>query len=212
MEDSLSLLEKNADWSLSIFDHAAVFAIFSQKIVHNMGTIGGIISRLDPRLLADTEGRTIMEAANIELLVQTSEDWDPYVTLQFTKMRIRTAAATAAGKIKARFRDEELVLNEDINNIVNDLADANTPSFMKTLLIHKLADLRHLKRLLVNKIGTRLEQRTARKWYNEGELSDKYFFNILNKVSNNELKTVVKDDRTELTDDLEVEAEFRELF
>ena len=208
--DSLSLLKKNADWSLSISDHAAVFAIFSRKIVHNMGTIGGIISRLDPRLLADTEGRTII--AYIELLGQTSEDWDPYVTLQFTKMCIRTAAATAAGKIKARFRDEELVLNEDINNIVNDLADANAPSYMKTLLMHKLADLRHLKRLLVNKIGTRLEQRTARKWYNEGELSDKYFFNILNKVSNNELKTVVKDDRTELTDDLEVEAEFRELF
>ena len=84
-------------------------------------------------------------------------------------MCIRTAANTAAGTVKARFRDDECELNRDINAIVDELANVNTPPDRKTLLSHKLDDLRMLKRKLVEKIGSRLERRTARQWYNEGD-------------------------------------------
>ena len=61
----------------------------------------------------------------------------------------------------------------------------------RQLLMHKLDDLRQLKRGLVEKIGARLEVRTARKWYNEGELSNKYFFNLLTRRVNDDIKVIL---------------------
>ena len=111
----------------------------------------------------------------------------------------------AIGKIKARYRDEESSLNESINLVVNELAQ-DTPQ--RELLMHKLDDLRQLKRCLVEKIGAKLERKTARKWYNEGELSSKYFFNLMNRKANDEIKVILKNDE-ELTDIKDIENEIR---
>ena len=64
--------------------------------------------------------------------------------------------------------------------------------------MHKLDDLRQLKRCLVEKIGAKLERRTVKRWYNEGELSNKYFFNLMNRRSNNEMKIILNEDGVEL--------------
>ena len=199
----LVLIEKKADWSMSISDHAAVVAKFNKAV--KASNVSTIISRLDQRLLQDEAGRTILKEVFENLRDQSDATWSPHVRLEYYKMCIRTAANTATGKIKAQFRDEEASINEDINRLVNDLADEGTPTELKTLIIHKLEDLRHLKRMLVAKIGTRLEQRTARKWYNEGELNNKYFFNILNRRTNDEINVIVNDDGQEVTDPEEVE-------
>ena len=95
--------------------------------------------------------------------------------------------------IKARYRDEELSLNSDINMVVEALVSETEPG-NKALLMHKLDDLRQIKRSLVEKIGAKLEVRTARQWYNEGKLSNKYFFSILNRKINDEVKEILKDD------------------
>ena len=71
--------------------------------------------------------------------------------------------------------------------------------------MHKLDDLRQLKRGLVERIGTKLEMRTARKWYNEGELSSKYFFNLLTRKANNEINCIVRDNGEELKKDVDIE-------
>ena len=100
-----------------------------------------------------------------------------------------------------------LQLNRDINAIVDELANVNTPPDRKTLLSHKLDDLRKLKRKLVGKIGSRLERRTARQWYNEGELSNKYFFNLLNRKANDEVTSIVNDRGDEITNPEQIEDE-----
>ena len=86
-------------------------------------------------------------------------------------MCIRSAANTASGRVKAKLRDDEAGVNKDINDVVNELATDLADQDRRILLMHKLDDLRQLKRCLVEKVGARLERRTARKWYNEGELS-----------------------------------------
>ena len=113
--------------------------------------------------------------------------------LEFLKMSIRTAANSALGKIKAQTRDAEAELNLDINNLVTTLADPTTTPELKQLLMHKLDDLRQLKRGLVEKIGSKLAQRSAQKWYNEGELSNKYFFNLLNRRTNDHINELIKE-------------------
>ena len=78
--------------------------------------------------------------------------------------------------------------------------------------MHKLDDLRQLKRGLVERIGTKLEMRTARKWYNEGELSSKYFFNLLTRKANNEINCIVRDNGEELKKDVDIENEIRDFY
>ena len=191
-----ALIEKECDWSASLSDHAAVIARFNS--IQKATSHKTVIPRLDARLLNDETGRKMLREAFDDLIDQMDASWNPHVKLEYCKMSIRTAANTVTGKIKARYRDEEKILNQDINNLVEQLAEANTPADLRLLLIHKLNDLRQLKRILVAKIGTRIEQRNARKWYSEGELSNKYFFNILNRPANDEIKVVLNEDGVEI--------------
>ena len=169
------------------------------------------ISRLDPRLLSDPEGCLLLDTRFGELLGQSLPEWNPHVRLEYLKMCIRTAANDANGKIKAKLRDTEQELNKDINDVVSELSTVVSPE-RKELLMHKLDDLRQLKRSLVEKIGTKLEQRTARKWYNEGELSNKYFFNLLNRRANNDFNSVLDVTGAEVKDPKQVEDNIRQFY
>ena len=132
--------------------------------------------------------------------------------LEYFKMCIRTAANTATGKVKAKFRELEATINDDINSMINELADEAVLQDRKALIMHKLDDLRRLKRNLVEQIGSRLEQRSARQWYNEGELSNKYFFNLLNRKANNNIDVVIDANGNEKTEPAEVENEIRSFY
>ena len=195
-KDHFKLLTKTTDWALSLSDHAAVKASFELNEVrpNNMSQI----SRLDPRLLTDPEGCRHMDNRFRELLDQALPDWNPHVRLEHLKMCIRTSANDANGKLKAKLRDSEQELNGDINGVVGELAAEGLSLERKELLMHKLDDLRQLKRCLVEKIGTKLQQKTARKWYNEGELSNKYFFNLLNRKVNDEITNILDENGTEI--------------
>ena len=197
-KDSFKLLTKTTDWALSLSDHAAVMARFELKAGRLNNT--SQICRLDPRLLSDPDGCVYLDNKFGELFGQAAPEWNPHVRLEYLKMCIRTAVNEANGKIKAKFRDCEHDLNRDINEIVGELATDGLMPGRKELLMHKLDDLRQLKRSLVEKIGTKLEQKTARKWYNEGELSNKYFFNLLNRKVNDEIMNILDDDGTEITE------------
>ena len=184
----LTLKTKDVDWSLSLSDHAMVTATFD-NVPPNCNR-RNFISRLDPRMLDDQEARQILDDEFRTLMDSAAPDWNPHVALEYCKMSIRTAVFTTTGKIKARYRNEEKELNENINNIINELSRLNEASPNYLLMIHKLDDLRGLKRQLVEKIGSKIEQRNARTWHNEGELSNKYFFNLLNRRTNDEIKSL----------------------
>ena len=206
-KDRYKVLNKSSDWSLSLSDHAAVTA--SLQINTNNLSKSSQISRLDPRLLLDPEGRTHLDERFRELAGQAMDGWSPHVRLEFFKMCIRTAANDAIGKVEAKMRDTEAILNKDINDVIEELSSNNLLQDRKILLMNKLDDLRQLKRSLVEKVGTRLEQRTARKWYNEGELSNKYFFNLLNRRANDEVNVLLDDYGMEITDSRDIEEHIR---
>ena len=208
--DSTFVLKRQvADWSMSVSDHAAVITHLDEIRANH--THADFIPRLDPRLLLDPEGTTAMDEVFAEMYGQRSRDWSPHVSLEYCKMCIRTAANVAIGKIKARYRDEERSINESINLMINSLANDVHSSEQRELLMHKLDDLRQLKRCLVEKIGAKLERRTARKWYNEGELSSKYFFNLMNRKSNDDVKVILRGNE-ELTEIVDIENEVRNFY
>ena len=122
-------------------------------------------------------------------------------------MCIRSASNAANGAVKARYRDEEANVNKDINSIIDELSNETVSPERKQLLMHKLDDLRMLKRRLVEKIGARLEVKTARRWYNEGELSNKYFFNLLNRKVNDDIDVLLDNDGNEIVDQIIIESE-----
>ena len=194
-KEHLKLMRKKTDWALSLSDHAAVIANLNYNVTKPNKR--SQLSRLDPRLLQDVEGCQHLTTKFRELVDQAPEDWNPHVKLEYLKMCIRTASNEAVGKVKAKLRDTEKTLNEDINGVIDELALESTLAERKVLLMHKLDDLRQLKRSLVEKIGTKLEQKAARKWYNEGELSNKYFFNLLNRRANDEVTAILNEDGTE---------------
>ena len=206
--NKLILKKQVADWSVSVSDHAAVIVHFNESNIH---TRANFVPRLDPRLLLDPEGTSVMDEVFAEMYGQRSITWNPHVSLEYCKMCIRTAANTAIGKIKARYRDEESSLNESINLIINELANGAAGMAHRELLMHKLDDLRQLKRCLVEKIGAKLERKTARKWYNEGELSSKYFFNLMSRKTNDEISVILKDG-IELTEIKDIENEIRTFY
>ena len=206
----LKLADINTDWSLSLSDHAAVVASFCK--IHNNVKRNNLSCRLDPKLLLDVDGKSLLDEAFRELKEQASPDWNPHVRLEFLKMSIRTAATSALGKIKAQTRDAEAELNQDINTVISALADSATAPDVKQLLMHKLDDLRQLKRGLVEKIGSKLAQKSARKWYNEGELSNKYFFNLLNRKSNDEINELIKENGEKVTEPKMVQDELRNFY
>ena len=210
--DKLKLISKTTDWTLTMSDHAAVTAKFNTIAVGTNSTRSALISRLDPRLLQDQDGRDKLNEAFEELFAQRSASWNPHVSLEYCKMCIRTAANTANGVIKARFRDEEAVINADINEVIDEMSRDSTPHDRALLLRHKLEDLRMLKRRLVDKIGTRLQLRTARHWYNEGELSNKYFFNLLNRKANDEVSVIIDHAGTEVNDPNLIELEIKNFY
>ena len=213
-ESMFTLESKQSDWAMSLSDHAAVTARLNRKDTSKSNYT--FIPKLNSQILGDPVGRGLLDEHFQELHGQRDENWDPHVKLEYLKVCIRSAANMATGKIKAQFRDDERVINNDINDVVSELSQDSIPAERQTLLMHKLDDLRNLKRSLVTKIGSRLEQRTSRKWYNEGELSNKYFFNILNRKPNDDIEVLFREDGTETSCKLEIENEistfYRDLY
>ena len=69
----LSLLTKSTDWALSLSDHAAVIAVF--RIIVQRPNGNSQLSRLDPRLHIDVEGRQHLDSKFRELVDQAPQDW-----------------------------------------------------------------------------------------------------------------------------------------
>ena len=182
----LNLLSKEVDWSVSISDHAAVLARFGYPVSAKRSHI----LRLDSGLLKDQEAVEIMNREFRELIAQKSDDWNPHQTLEFVKLSIRTAVMASIGQSRRKYKLEEERVNDNINNYIEKLATLPDDHHDRPVVEALLVDQRNVKRDLVNKIGTKLQQRCSRKWYNEGELSNKYFFNLLNRKVSDEITSL----------------------
>ena len=124
------------------------------------------ILRLDGNLLKDTEAVEIMNREFRELFDQKSSSWTPHQTLEYAKLCIRTAVMASIGKSRKKYKEEEVRVNTNINNLIERLATMSEDHPERLVAEAILVDQRKVKRDLVHKIGTKLQQRCSRKWYN----------------------------------------------
>ena len=92
-KESFSVNDVNADWGLTVSDHAAVVATLKNPNKRNFKS--SLISRLDARILLDTECSEKLMEVFLELYEQRSSMWNPHVSLEYCKMCIRTAVSSA---------------------------------------------------------------------------------------------------------------------
>ena len=75
-----------------------------------------------------------------------------------------------------------------MNGLINTASEMPDNDPNKEVVNEAIELQRSLKRNLVKDIGEKIERRNAKRWYNEGELSNKYFFNLLNRRSVDEIR------------------------
>ena len=177
--NTLTLVSKRADWSLSMSDHAAVIASYNYKLAHQQSK--SKITRLDPDLLKAPAVKESIELELRDLIGVMPVDWNPHLKLEYSKMCLRTVVEKAQAELKRREKSEEEIVNEELNNAVNALACCNGDAREKENLINYIEDLRQQKDELIEKKGKKLAERLGTKWYNEGEKSNRYFLRLLRR-------------------------------
>ena len=164
--ESVSIVKKKVNWSLSMSDHGAIEAKFSLNATKNLSK--SKITRLDPSLLKNSDAHSAINNAFREMLSDLDPTWNPHLKLEFAKMCLRTVVEKVQADIKRKDKSEEDYLNEELNLAVNSLANNQSPA-ESNRLIDYIEELRAQKAELIEVKGRRLAEKLGTKWYNEGE-------------------------------------------
>ena len=98
---------------------------------------------------------------------------------------------------KLREKSEDELNREELQLVINRLAELEGNSPNKLKLIEHIEALRAEKEALVEKKGKRLAERLGTKWYNEGENSTRYFMRLLNRASPDKFETILNENGEE---------------
>ena len=177
--DTLTLLSKKVNWSLSMSDHAAVEVAFDYKTTKQQTK--SKVTRLDPSLLKIPAVKDGIERELRQMLGLMSPDWNPHLKLEYSKMCLRTVVEKAQAELKRKEKTEEEFVNEELNLAVKSLASSVGDYREKERLIEYVEELRGQKAGLIEAKGERLAERLGTRWYNEGEKSNKYFLRLLRR-------------------------------
>ena len=176
--ETVSVVQKKVNWSLSMSDHGAVEANFIFNAAKNASR--SKITRLDPALLKNPETREAISSEFREMLSILDPTWNPHLKLEYAKMCLRTVVEKVQAEQKRKERSEEDYLNEELNLAINSLANSQSPD-QSNRLIDYIEELRTQKAEIIECKGRRLAEKLGTKWYNDGEKSNKYFLRLLNR-------------------------------
>ena len=199
--ETLTLLKKKVDWSLSMSDHAAVVACFNYK--SGGGGSKSKITRLDPNLLQNLEMKVKIETELREMIGGMPQGWDPHIKLEFSKMCLRTVVEKAQAERKRREKSDEELVDEELNLAIISLA--NGVPGERDRLIDYVEELRARKAEMVDLKGKKLAEKLGTKWYNEGEKSNRYFLRLLRRTAPDKFSTLENNDGELIEDEKEIE-------
>ena len=200
-KDKLILDNVSTNWSYGYSDHAAVKALFKSKEKRPLSR--SKITRLDPSLAKSQRYSTEIELGYHTMLSSMPPDWNPHLKLEFAKVCIRTVVEKVQADRKINERDEEDMVNEELELAVGKLAEGSDN--LQGLIDH-VEELRVRKQALIEIKGARLAERLGTKWFNEGEKSTKYFLRLLNRALPDNFEAVQGEDGTIINDPKEIEA------
>ena len=199
--DSLKVVNKGTNWSVSYSDHAAVEV--GLVLTTKEPQARSRITRLDPTLVQIPECKIAIETGVRDMLRDALQEWDPHLKLEYAKMCIRTVTERVQAERKRKEKSEEDIVDEELNLAIECLSN----SASRGNLIEYIEDLRNRKSAIVERRGTRLAEKLKTKWYNEGEKSSKYFFRILNRSMPDDFKELTRSDGSTASTSEDIEAE-----
>ena len=200
---SLRLIGVSTNWALSYSDHAEVVANFESKGEKCFQRAR--IPRLDPSLVKDPNTKAQIEVEFVTMLSQGGAEWDPHMRLEYAKMCLRTVTERVQAERKRREKDEEELLNEELNLAINRLEVLGGASNGKNSLIEHIEELRAKKDVLIDRKGKRLAEKLGTKWYNEGEKSTRYFLQLLNRPAPDKFESIIKENGEEEKEEQKIE-------
>jgi hypothetical protein len=177
-KEDCDIISRATNWSVSFSDHAVIELEITSKKCPPM-TRSKIV-RLDASLLLNGEIRTRIEDELKSMLVHMPLEWNPHTKQEYAKMCLRTVTEKAQADVKKKERDEEEILNEELDLAVKSLANRTHTRADAEEIIEHIESLRSEKSRLIELKGERLAARLKTKWYCEGEKSTKYFLRLLN--------------------------------
>ena len=203
-ESTMEIIHVTTEWALSASDHASVEVGLGLKEVDNGGK--SKITRLDPSILKNVEGKAKFISEFETMYSCIGEGWNAHLRLEYAKMCIRTIAERIQAERKKQEKVEEEELSEELNLAIDALAGCQNEG-EKEELIEYIEELRNRKSVLIDEKGERLAEKLGSKWYNEGEKSNKYFLNILNRRAPDSFKVIINNEGTEVATQEEIEKE-----
>ena len=120
------------------------------------------------------------------------DGWNPHLKLEYLKMCIRTIVEKIQAERKSNERNEEELLNAELDLAIKALSREDTRD--RAELVLHIEDLRSQKEEMVEKKGQRLAEKLGTKWYQEGEKSTRYFLRIMNRTNPDSFKELTKED------------------
>ncbi len=182
------------NWSFDNSDHALLKSNFEYKtgIMKGPGLIRINAEILDNELIL---GQVKDELTR--LIEQIPDNWNPHMKLDFVKASIRSVMSVLAGKQKRIDSIEQEVLSEQINKLkatkekleIGEIVNQELKVNIENELV--LLEAEHGRYL--DQLSKKLSLRAQAKWYEEGERSNKYFLNIINRRTEQKLITKLVD-------------------
>jgi hypothetical protein len=177
------------NWAFDKSDHAALVTtiIIREELKKGPGII-----KVNPEVLDDPIKREQIREELVFLLNQIPTDWNGHLKLDYLKMILRSTIA----KHTCLKRKEELAELEDLELAMNDIENLKQKVVTKKSVSpinynEKLTKIDVARNAIKNSIenlrkviSDRAAFRSAAKWFEYGEKSNKFFLNLMNSRQN----------------------------
>jgi exonuclease III len=177
------------DWTFDISDHAMLETRFKIK---NILKRGRGLFRLNASIL---ENHHSLDEVRAELSFQLSlipTHWDPHKKLDYVKMSIRSVIGLVSGKQAKNENTENEALTNQLNLLRKSkeeiLISGNNPQLILEIDM-AISQLETEYEEILDKKAKFLVRRSGAKWYEEGERSNSYFLNLINRRTEQTLIT-----------------------
>jgi len=170
--------EAKVDWSFDRSDHAAVTALVR---IPKIKPRGPGLSKVNADVLKNQAVKEEFIIKLNEMLADIPDNWDPNRKLEFLKVATRSIMGEIAGKQK-RLEDIEFkAISEQLNRLQNNYAECLSKGIEIPLASETISALKiEIEKFLEIK-AQKLAEKAKSKWFDEGEKSNKYFLNLLNR-------------------------------
>ncbi len=164
------------DWTFTTSDHCLLKLTLSQA---RENPARSRVVSLPTYLLENEEALRMMKDKLAEMVVDSMDHWEPRMKLEYLKMCLRTVAGEVTKYYNKKVNEELEGIQKDITWRMSRIRSLPLYAFEENNL---QLDLLFTKRnLILEERSKKLAEKAKTRWFYEGERSNKYILNLLNK-------------------------------